>query len=247
MTKAQLAVNAIQEKYGTFDPSKMQVQRWQYYDNVVLPPAGTNRLTFFTNPIGSVGAGNSSASGNKTLEETNVRRSGELDEAFVIMAVKTEIVIAPVARQVSDISNTATAVLQAFTSTHAALRNMYYQGVLSVSFGQKQYIQIEQPFQTCPPGYGPSIRSITSVGTATYAPPSNYLRPSNDPRDVYQMTPPIMVEKGQTFSATFDVYNGINPTTAASTPVLTSIFPGNYTPLVYVGLTFDGYVLRPIQ
>jgi len=245
MTKAQLAVNAIQEKYGTFDPSKMQVQRWQYYDNVRLPAAGTNRLTFFTNPIGAT---DPVSTLGKTLEETNVRRSGELDEAFVIMAVKTEISILPITRQPSGVQTTLSggagtlatsdAVVQALTPIHALLRDLYYRGVLSVSFGQKQYIQIEQPFQMCPPGYGPTIRSISSNGAGLFFPLSNYVRPSNDPRDVYQMTPPIMVEKGQTFSSTVDFYN-------ANTPTITTI--NGAAVAVNVGLTFDGYVLRPIQ
>lgn len=237
-TKAQLAVNAIQEKYGTFDPSKMQVQRWQYYDNVRLPVGGTNRLTFFTNPIGAVDPNANTV--NKTLEETNVRRSGELDEAFVIMALKTEISILPITRQPAGVIAVTDAVVQSLTPIHAALRNLYYQGVLSVAFGQKQYIQIEQPFQMCPPGYGPSIRSISSNGAGLFFPLSNYVRPSNDPRDVYQMTPPIMVEKGQTFSATVDFYN-------ANTPNMTAITVGGANVAVNVGITFDGYVLRPIQ
>jgi hypothetical protein len=237
MTKAQLAVQAIQEKYGTFDPSKLQVQRWQYYDNVRLNVAGTNRLTFFANPIGAVDP----VSGlNKSLEEVNIRRSGELDEAFVIMALKTEVAILPMSRQPAGVSAVTNAVVQALTPVHAALRNLYMQGVLSVAYGQKQYIQIEQPFQWCPPGYGPSIRTISAsdTGAAAFPPLSQHLRPSNDPRDIYQMTPPIMVEKGQTFSAQIDFFN-------ANTPVIPQVGGANVA--INIGVTFDGYVLRPIQ
>lgn len=244
-TKAQIAIDAIQEKYGTFDPSKMQVQRWQYYDNIGLSQTPVNRLTFFANPIGAY---DQVLARNKTLEETNIRRSGELDEAFVIMAVKTEVVIAPITRQPTGVSGVGTAVIQGLTPIHAALRNLYYRGVLSVNYGQKNYIQIEQPFQMCPPGYGPSVKSISSNGAGvtpavtTFNPPSAYLRPSNDPRDVYQMTPPIMVEKGQTFSANIDF-----PTAGYLTPDISAITVGGAQVSVLIGLTFDGYVLRPIQ
>jgi len=235
MTKAQIAVQAIQEKYGTFDPSKLQVQRWQYYDNVRLVVSGTNRLTFFSNPIGSV---DPVSLANKTLEEVNIRRAGELDEAFVIMALKTEIAILPMSRQPVGVSGTTDAIIQSLTPVYAALRNLYYRGVLSVSYGQKQYIQIEQPFQMCPPGYGPGIKAITATGAGAFPPVSSNLRPSNDPRDVYQMTPPIMVEKGQTFSAQIDFYNG-------NTPTIPTVGGANVA--VNIGVTFDGYVLRPIQ
>jgi hypothetical protein len=238
-TKAQLAINAIQEKYGTFDPSKMQVQRWQYYDNIGLSTTPVNRLTFFSNPIGSY---DSVLTRNKTLEETNIRRSGELDEAFVIMAVKTEIAIAPITRQATAVQNVTTTVVQGYTPLNAALRNLYYRGIFSVNYGQKNYIQIEQPFQMCPPGFGPSIKTIGAVGAGAFVPTSNWLRPSNDPRDVYQMTPPIMVEKGQTFSANIDF-----PTAGYLTPDISGITIGGSTVSVLIGVTFDGYVLRPIQ
>jgi len=235
MTNSQKVLSVLQEKYGTLDPSKLQLQRWQYYDNVRLPIAGTNRLNFFSNALGSVDP----VSGlNKTLEEVNTRRSGELDEAFVIMAVKTDISILPIARQPAGVAAVTDAVVESLTPVHAALRNLYYQGVLSVSYGQKNYIQIEQPFQMCPPGQGPSIISISSNGAAGFPPVSNYTRPSVDPRSIYQMTPPILVEKGQTFTAAVDFF-------LANTPVIPQVGGANVA--VNVGLIFDGYVLRPIQ
>ncbi len=229
------ALAALQAKYGTQIGDTTQLQRWQYYDAVRLNDAGVNQLSFFTNALGGVDP----VSGlNKTLEEVNTRRAGELDEAFVIMAVKTEIQILPISRQPAGVIAVTDAIVQSLTPVHAALRNMYMQGVLSVSFGQKQFMQIEQPFQKCPPGYGPSIKTISANGAAGFPPISNYCRASTAPDDVYQMTPPIVVEKGQTFTAAINFY-------LANTPVIPQVGGANVA--VNVSLIFDGFVLRPTQ
>ncbi len=230
MTNSQKALQALADKYGTIDGSKLQLQRWQYYDTVRLNGAGTNRLTFFANALGSV---DPVSQLNKTLEEVNTRRSGELDEA-----VKTQISILPIQRQPAGVIAVTDAVIQSLTPVHAALRNMYYQGVLSVSYGQKRFIEIEQPFQMCPPGFGPSITTIAGNGAALFETASRYTSSSVDPRDVYQMTPPILVEKGQTFSSNIDFF-------LANTPVIPQVGGANVA--VNVSLIFDGYVLRPIQ
>lgn len=51
--------------------------------------------------------------------------------------------------------------------------------------------------------------------------------------------PPQLIEPGQTFSAKIAFDN-------ANCPALTNLVNG-VTPLVEVGLIFDGYILRPMQ
>lgn len=237
MTNSQKIINQLQSKFGTAVSGKFEAIRFQYYDYVRLTTTGTNRLTFFSNPIGAVDPVSGLA---KTLEETNIRRSGELDERFAIMQVRTSIDVLPVKRQPAAIAALTNTAVQALTTTHQALRNLNFQGVLSVNFGQKNFIQIEQPFQTCPPGYGPSVRSISgSAAAGTFAPISYYTTQSVDPRDVYVMDPAIFVEKGQTFGATIDFYMN----NSVTLPVVT----GSDRAAVNIGVILDGYVIRPVQ
>lgn len=197
MTNSQKVLNAIQGRFGTQDPNQLQIQRWQYWDKIRLAPAGINRLTFFSNPIGSVDPVGGNA---KTLEETNIRRSGELDLPMVIMQIRSVIEILPISRQPAAIVALPAAVIQDLTPLHRVLRNMANLGVLSVDFGQKNTFQIGQPFQKCPPGYGISIRSISNAPAAGPLPTESlYYSQSVDPRDSYVISPPVFVEKGQTF------------------------------------------------
>jgi hypothetical protein len=236
MTNSQKIISQIDQKFGTAVKGKFEAIRFQYYDYVRLPTGGTNRLTFFSNPIGAVDPTSGLA---KTLEETNIRRSGELDERFAIMQVRTTIDVLPIKRQPASIVALPSAAVQSMTTTHQALRNLNFQGVLSVNFGQKNFIQIEQPFQTCPPGYGPSIKTISGVGASGFAPISQYASQSVDPRDVYVMDPAIFVEKGQTFGATIDFYMN----NSVTLPVVT----GSDKAAVNIGVILDGYVIRPVQ
>lgn len=237
MTNSEKVISQLASKFGTAVRGQYEAIRFQYYDYVRLPVGGTNRLTFFSNPIGAVDPTSGLA---KTLEETNIRRSGELDERFAIMQVRTSVQILPMARQLSGVSSVTNAVVQALTPVHQAIRNLNFQGVLSVNFGQKNFIQIEQPFQTCPPGYGPSVRTISSsdIGAGTFPPLSQYTTQSVDPRDVYVMDPAIFVEKGQTFGATIDFFQN-------NSVVIPQVNTTNVA--VNVGVIFDGYVIRPVQ
>lgn len=236
MTNSQMVLAALGSKYGTQDSASLQIQKWSYYDFVRLPVAGTNRLTFFSNPIGSVDPVSGLA---KTLEETNIRRSGEFDYPFVIMEIATVIEILPVnGRQAAAIQALTTAVQGGMTTVHRALRNMANLGVLSVQFGQKNYVQIESPFQRCPPGYGPSIRSVSGLVGVTLPTEALYYSQSVDPRDKYVVSPPTMIEKGQTLQAVIDFL-------LINSPTIPQIESEDVA--VNVGLEFNGYVVRPLQ
>lgn len=237
MTNSEKVISQLASKFGTAVRGQYEAIRFQYYDYVRLPVGGTNRLTFFSNPIGAVDPTSGLA---KTLEETNIRRSGELDERFAIMQVRTAVNVLPMSRQPAGVSAVTNAVVQGLTPVYQATRNLNFQGVLSVNFGQKNFIQIEQPFQTCPPGYGPSVRTISSsdTGAGTFPPVSQYTTQSVDPRDVYVMDPAIFVEKGQTFGATIDFY--LN--NSVTIPQV-----GGANVAINVGVIFDGYVIRPVQ
>lgn len=235
MTNSQKVLAAVAARFGTQDPNALQIQRWQYYDFVRLNVAGVNRLTFFSNPLGAVDPVSNLP---KTLEETNVRRSGELDLPFAILEVRTQINILPMSRQPAGVSAVTNAVVQALTPVHKVLRGMAQQGVLSLEFGQKNYFQIFQPFQKCPPGYGPSITNIAGDGGGAFVPESAYYTQSVDPRDKYVVSPPVFVEKGQTLQAVMDFF-------LANTPAIPQVGGANVA--INVGVILDGYVVRPVQ
>lgn len=235
MNNSDLVLSAIAGRFGTQDPKSLQIVRWSYYDYVRLPVAGTNRLTFFSNPIGAVDPVSGLA---KTLEETNIRRSGEFDEPFVIMSAHAVIELLPAGRQAAGYQAVTNAVQGGSTAVHRVLRNMADLGVLQVLFGQKLYMQIDQPFQMCPPGYGPSIRRISQVGAGLFVPESLYYAQSVDPRDIYVNSPPTFVEKGQTLQAFIDFL-------LINTPAIPQV--GGVNVAVNVGLEFSGYVIRPVQ
>lgn len=236
MTNSQQVIAQLSKQYGTMIPNNVEAQRWQYYDYVRLSVGGTNLLTFFANPLGSVDP----VSGlQKTLEDTNIRRSGEFDNDFALRAIKTHIWILPAARQPAGVSAVTDLEVQGLTAVYQALRPLAFQGVLQVSFGQKSFIKIEQPFQRCPPGFGPVVKQISAHAAAgTFQPFSEYFSQSIDPRDMYVQDPMQFIEQGQTLQATANFF-------LANTPVIPQVGGANVA--IAVGLIFDGYVLRPVQ
>lgn len=235
MTNSQKVLAAVASRFGTQDPNSLQVQRWQYYDFVRLNVGGVNRLTFFSNPIGAVDPVSNLP---KTLEETNVRRSGELDLPFAIQQVRTQIDVLPMSRQPAGVAAVANAVTQALTPVYKVLRALAEQGVFNMEFGQKNYFQIFQPFQKCPTGYGPALVSPASDGAGAFIPESVFYSQSVDPRNNYTVSPPVFVEKGQTLQAAIDFFLG-------NTPAIPQVGGANVA--INVGVILDGYVIRPVQ
>lgn len=236
MNNSQEVLSKLQAQYGTQLPNNLEAQRWQYYDTVRLPVAGTNLLTFFSNPLGSVDP----VSGlPKTVEDTNVRRSGEFDLPYAIRTIRTRVQILTPSRQPSAVAAVTDLILQSLTPVHQALRGLFNQGVLQVSFGQKNFIQIEQPFQRCPPGFGPIVSSIAAhAASGTFQPLSAYASQSVDPRDLYVVDPLVFVEKSQTVQAAVNFY-------LQNTPAIPQVASANVA--VNISLILDGYVLRPVQ
>lgn len=236
MNNSQKVLSQIQAQYGTQLPNNLEAQRWQYYDTVRLPVGGTNLLTFLSNPLGSV---DPISNLPKTVEDTNVRRSGELDLPFALRTIRTQIAILPPSRQPSGVSAVTDLEVQALTPVYQALRGLFCQGVLQVNFGQKNFIQIEQPFQKCPPGFGTYVTSVaTYAATGTYQPFSAYTSQSIDPRDLYVVDPLVFIEAGQTLQASINFF-------LANTPAIPQVGGANVA--VNVSLILDGYVLRPVQ
>jgi hypothetical protein len=240
MTRSEEILSTLQGRFGTQDPSQLQIQKWEYYDYVRYPVAGTNQLQFFTNPLGS-----SIGGVTKTLEQTNMTRNAMFDYPFIITEIKTHIYLLPKARQAAAVSaNTslitgggATAAYGAPNGVWNALWNLSGQGVLNVQFGQKVYFDIEQPFRFCPTGFGVDIINTTGFGAANVI-NSAVWQQSENPDDIYKVTPPVLVEKDQNLQIAINFPNG----TSTAIPQISST-----DVLVDIGLIFSGFAILPTQ
>jgi len=240
MTRSEEILSTLQGRFGTQDPSQLQIQKWEYYDYVRYPVAGTTQLQFFTNPLGSNIGGVT-----KTLEQTNMTRNAMFDYPFIITEIKTQIYLLPKARQAAAVSaNTslitgggATASYGAPNGVYNALWNLSGQGVLNVQFGQKTYFDIEQPFRFCPTGFGVDIISTTGFGAANVT-NSAVWQQSENPDDIYKVTPPVLVEKDQNLQIAINFPNG----TSTAIPQISAT-----DVLVDIGLIFSGFAILPTQ
>jgi len=241
MTRSEEILSTLQGRFGTQDPSQLQIQKWEYYDYVRYPVAGTNQLQFFVNPIGTNIGGVT-----KTLEQTNMTRNAMFDYPFIITEIKTHIFLLPKARQAAAVSaNTslitgggATASYGAPNGVYNALWNLSGQGVLNVQFGQKTYFDIEQPFRFCPTGFGIDIISTTGFGAAANVTNSSVWQQSENPDDIYKVTPPVLVEKDQNLQIAINFPNGTSTT-------IPQVSLENV--LVDIGLIFSGFAILPTQ
>jgi len=66
--------------------------------------------------------------------------------------------------------------------------------------GKKTYFDIEQPFRFCPTGFGVDIISTTGFGAANVT-NSSVWQQSENPDDIYKVTPPVLVERIKTFKS----------------------------------------------
>jgi hypothetical protein len=253
MTRSEEILSTLQGRFGTQDPSQLQIQKWEYYDYVRYPQAGTNQLTFFTNPIGSTDPNSGTT---KTLEQTNMTRNAMFDYPFIITEIKTHIFLLPKARQTTSPTNLndATTYPNLITGGGAslcygasdgvwnALWNLSGTGVLNVQFGQKTYFDIEQPFKFCPTGFGIDLVQPTGYGTGANVTNSSVFQQSENPDDIYKVTPPVLVEKDQNLQIAINWPNA----TSIAIPAINTSTNATYA-RVDIGLIFSGFAILPTQ
>lgn len=226
----------LEQNIGSADWSRWTRNRFVFYDYVQMPPAGTNEMQFFAVPYGQ----NDPTTGTlKTLEQSNCpeqRSFGRVN--YLISQIRTHIRVLPKPRQITGIGDQANTIYGLMGPLMNALHNLSRQGTLVITLGQKEYFDINQPFLSCPPGFGPSIYQFgaNTGGTATQA---LWFTQDNQPNSVYRIKPEQLVEAGQTFVVKLIFDN-------ANTPVLTNLV-NSATPKVEIGIIFDGYILRPVQ
>lgn len=238
LTRSQQLLAALQSKYGSADWSQWQTHRWQFYDFIRYPTAGTTQLVFFANAFGST---DPVSAAQKTYEQTNVPKSRSFGQVyFFINQIRCDARWLSKGRQVSGISSDADVIYTTMTNAMSAFAQLLRTGVLRVTLAQKRYYDIEQPFTNTPPGYGVQIQDFaSSYILGTYAQPSIWATTNPSRQNVYSVVPTQLVEPEVTVDVTIDFPAG---TSVALTGLVNSVDPA-----LEVGVIFDGYIVRPVQ
>jgi len=240
----QSAIGLLVQQIGSANWSQWQVIRYTFYDYARFTATGllTTNLTFFTNPLGSQ---DPVSALTKTTEDTNMLQAAQFGQQyFIIEQIRTHLYLLPKARQNATVAATTTYTFDQEVIS-AALRSVMSTGILTLNIGQKAYFDIQQPFRTCPPGFGLGQVIVpfdytTAVAANSTAPINAYIAQSNSLADVYTLTPPQLIEPAQTFQVTLSFpdlgYNFHNTLDAAA-----------QNAAVNAGVILDGYLARPMQ
>jgi hypothetical protein len=244
-------IDSLQKRFGSADFSRYQVVRGQKYDFCRLLSAGTNSVSFFSNPIGATDPG-AGATLFKTLEQTNLVKNASFgQEYFALTQIRTYANFVCQARQGFTTGTNFT--YRGYTAlTNGAmeqLQTVLNLGVLEISFAQKLYYQIARPFVQCPSGFGIDVQSLASSRTGnaaeTQVPGTNWsARSDYRASAVYNIDPIQIIEPEIQIQAAINFPNGNTPN---FTNTALDTANGTQTPAIELGLIFDGYVIRPSQ
>lgn len=228
-------LRTLQSTVGSAKFSQWSFQRWSFYDYSVYPGAGTNSLSMFSTPLGGSDPYATAGSSNKTLEDTNLQKGRSFGQVYYfIKEVRTHIRPATKNRQPSAISGDVDLLGSTWQNLYPELYNLMTLGVLKISIGQKEYYDIQRPFTSAPPGFG--IDVVQPYSLTTY---ETTLQQDNRATNTYALEGTQMIEPDMNFSVEFQWPNG-------SPAVLTNLV-NSATPLVKLGVIFDGYIARPLQ
>jgi hypothetical protein len=244
-------IDSLQKRFGSADFSRYQVVRGQKYDFCRLLAAGTNSVSFFSNPIGATDPG-AGATLFKTLEQTNLVKNASFgQEYFALTQIRTYANFVCQARQgfTTGTNFTYRGYTALADSAMEKLQTVLNSGVLEISFAQKLYYQIARPFIQCPAGFGIDVQSLASsrTGNAAETQPNgtNWLaRPDYRATAVYNIDPIQIIEPEIQIQAAINFPNGNTPN---FTNTALDTANGTQTPAIELGLIFDGYVIRPSQ
>ena len=244
-------IDSLQKRFGSADFSRYQVVRGQKYDFCRLLSAGTNSVSFFSNPIGATDPG-AGATLFKTLEQTNLVKNASFgQEYFALTQIRTYANFVCQSRQgfTTGTNFTYRGYTALADSAMEKLQTVLNNGVLEISFAQKLYYQIARPFIQCPAGFGIDVQSLASSRTGnaaeTQVPGTNWsARSDYRASAVYNIDPIQIIEPEIQIQAAINFPNGNTPN---FTNTALDTANGTQTPAIELGLIFDGYVIRPSQ
>lgn len=223
------ALQALQAQYGSVDASQVQSRRRQYYSYVLYPLAGSSVFNFFSTPVGQ---------SNRQL--TNIQQGGNLDNPFLVKAIRTSYFIGSTAQSAwagTDVSTLYTDLVN----------GLFQVGFLKFIIGSKEWLYLPSPFLYAPPAYGRPVFKTAGFTTFTQATGVNITAPPfaelNEERNAsYLLQPSPLINENQNFRMTIEYPSGAVPVLA--TGVVANSTPSNS---LYIGIHLDGIEIRPVQ
>lgn len=230
-------IRQLQKRIGSANWANWQMSRWCFYDYVRYTAAGVSQLDFFAVSLGQTDPVSTLA---KTLEQTNITKTRSFGQVyFILQQIRTHIHLLPKQRQHADWIADTNVTLREARGYYVAMYDILNQGVLNIKIGQKDYFDIPQPFRLCPPGFGIDMQQLAVAGGVAGSADNIWWQQSENPKDVYNVTPPQMIEPEQTIEVKINFDNANSPSIASS--VL------SVDPRVDIGVIFEGYIVRPTQ
>lgn len=231
------ALQTLQRRYGSADWTRWESQRWQFYDYIRYPAAGTTQLRFFSIALGGTDPVSTLA---KTLEQTNLSKGASFGQVyFIIQQIRTHAFFLPKSRQNATIAADADVIYTTMSDAMSKFNELMRDGVLNISILAKKYFDIERPLVTAPPGFGLTIYQHASSFLAAFPRAGIWATQNPNASSVYDCNPPQVVEPEQSFEVTLDYPNSLSP-------VFTGLVD-SVDPRIDIGVIFDGYIVRPAQ
>lgn len=210
---------AMQKRYGSANFSQWQVLRKRFYSLVQYPVAGIAQLSFFGQAIGASGT---------TRQTTNMPKAGSFGQQhFLLKTISTSIFI-------PDRKLEVWAGTDATTLATEALNGFMQAGVLEFTVGSRIMAQIKEPFLQAPEAAGGF--NAKGCGVIDYP----VVEPLKKDNNRFLVDPNCYIEAEQNFEVTLKFPSGAIPITA------TTVVNDTTNPL-YIGVAFDGLLVRPLQ
>lgn len=228
-------ISYLKATYGSFDPNRKTVSRYSFYDYIRYPTAGGTQLQFFSVPLGGQ---DPNSSLNKTEEQTNVPKARSLGKVdFLVKEIRCHAHILVKPRQHSDLSTDADLLYTTISNMMPKYTELLRRGVLNIKLGEKQYFDIEQPFQFAGANFGVKINQHAAMYVSGFTNFSLWVQQSPNSRP-FALSPPQLIEADQTIDVTINY-----PSTS---PAFTGLV-NSQDPRIDVGVFLDGYVIRDAQ
>jgi len=239
-TQALDYVSSLQNRFGTIDYSQWQGVRQEFYSYVQYPTAGSNTVTFFADTLGQ---------NNVTRFQTNMPKANSFGQTyFLIKSIHTGIRIGNAQLNGTGTGATTYSTLDIDNIASDYLNGFLEAGYLDFSIGSRPFLQIPKPFLYLSPlssepevyGRGFSLMTTAANNQQVVQTDAPLVTQASGRSRAFIIEPSILVEPEQAFSIAINFPTG-------AVPIISSNVVNNATNPLYVGVTLDGVLLRPLQ
>lgn len=236
----QFSIDQLRQQqldYGTVDWSQWNAVRFPMWDYCRYAAAGTNQVPFFTVANGGTDPVSLTA---KTWEETNlskVKSFGPVYYALQEIRIHAQILVK--ARQPTAMSTDANLIYTTLSNMMPKYLELLRRGVFNLKLSNRNFLSVDQPFQTMSPGIGVHIRQHAAwYGTNGFNDFSTWVQQDNSIQNRFKVEPFLIIEPETVIEPTIDF--------DTLSPVFTGLVDG-VDPKIQIGCIFDGYLIRPGQ